>query len=169
MTTKKLPMKMINGLNGKYSEFTKLEFPIDGTTYTVKVYPYFSLTDIEKTVQTHNSNLKEYQDLGIELDDNDFFNLLYCEIIRTFTDLTFPKNIKDNIPFFNNLINSDFFKPIMESFVQSEVVKVMNHVMDRIETLEKINGAEAVFKDRLTKMQFNSPEIANRVKRIPEA
>jgi hypothetical protein len=182
LTKQKLSMKQVKSTVDKYEETTVLEFPrVDdaglpsldknGKQYvdTVTVNPYFRPTLINQTVVRHMDNIVSYQEMEIDIEDEDFFPLLHLEIIRTFTDLTFPTNLKDTIPFYKVLVDSVYFQEIMEAFVASEVQKVHQKIIDTVGKSQLLDKELVKFKDKIQNEKFQSLAVQNKVKRIPEA
>ncbi|MBM7598087.1 hypothetical protein JOC34_000444 [Virgibacillus halotolerans] len=159
-TVRKLPLiKMVNEDNKKFDETMSIEFYIDGKRYEVKLTPFFAKERIDQCVQELVKSVKQAEDEGIELSDGLFFPLVHAEIIREFTDLTFPKNPKQNIQFFMKLYNSRYYDEIMEMMLEDEIAKVYEKVFKMIETNGKIEKQFKTMQDEVKNLDIKTPEL----------
>jgi len=138
--------------------------------------PYFKPENINELIQRLSNNLQEYEKLNIEFKDEYVPARIVYECMVSFTSLTTPKNIKDDLQFFIELLNTHYFEEISNTFDDDEVAKVWNKVMEVLSASEKIERMMKKTQDDIKKLDIKSPELHEKIhgenkseKQIPEA
>lgn len=159
----------------KYSTKETFTFE-DGKTLNVEVY--FRPSKVQTLLEEYSEQINYAQTNGIEISEQTLHDYLYFLMIKHFT--TLGKDIADDfetqIAQLEWLVDSDYFKPIVEeAFLKEEVMKVFDKTTDvlskyhffdklQIDTLNKLQKLELDNRDVIE----NAFEKTRTRKQIPE-
>lgn len=144
MASKNLNFGLIEESVSKYDKKERVQLTDDVHVY---IYPYFSPTRLTKMlteliIDTQNAGEKTIDLKSINPVQWGFFSL-----IKEFTDLGIPSDIKNKVKWFVKLVDSEFFPMIISSFPEEsmkkfgEATKMMQENLDKLSnmTSEEIN------------------------------
>lgn len=135
---KKLNMKIIENANKNQFTQKTVSVIVDGNEYDIIIDQNFKTTKIEKMVKNYlNSKNREKFN---ELDEGAKIGYLTLLIIREFTDLDIPNNLKfeEEINLINSLIDLGVFEKIAQNIPESEIIKVNEFLQKFNENLNEI-------------------------------
>ena len=150
-----LNLNVINQANEEQFTIKKITIPVNGVDYEVEVSQVFRTTKIEKMVTNFlkSGNIKEIE----KLNDGSKINYFIFLIIKEFTNLNIPDNLKftEELNLINNLIDLDIFSAIMAEIPENQIKKVN-------EFMHKFNmNLDEVIKEKNTKNIKNIQSVDN--------
>lgn len=111
---KKLSLAGLKNESKKYSEKVKVDLP--GGFY-LNVEPNFDPVKIDDAILEYSLDYKEAKDAGIDLQQIVRTDWLYLIMIRYFTDLSIPKDIKKKVQFYSELRKQpEIFEAVVKAF-----------------------------------------------------
>jgi len=123
-----LNLNVINQANDKQFIIKAVIIPVNGKDYEVEVSQVFRTTKIEKMINglIKSDNLKQFGDL----DESVKLSYYMFLIIREFTNLDIPNNLKLNeeLNLINSLIDLGIFESIMQEIPESEITKINDYL-----------------------------------------
>ncbi|MES9779100.1 hypothetical protein [Bacillus velezensis] len=154
MTSKKLNLGLIEESVSKYDKKERVQLTDDVHVF---IYPYFSPSRLSNLFKQILSDQKQAEEKGIDFNKINFVDWIAFSLIKEFTDLGIPNDIKNKIKWFHNLTDSEFFPLIISSFPE--------------ESMKKFGEATKMMQENLDKLSSISPEeindlILNRVEEI---
>ena len=135
---KKLNMKIIENANKNQFTQKTVSVIVDGNEYDIIIDQQFKTTKIEKMVKNYLNS--ENREKFNELDEGAKIGYIMFLIIREFTDLEIPNNLKfeEEINLINSLIDLGVFEKIAENIPESEIIKVNEFLQKFNENLNEI-------------------------------
>lgn len=145
---KKLNMKIIENANKNQFTQKTVSVIVDGNEYDIIIDQQFKTTKIEKMVKNYLNS--ENREKFNELDEGAKIGYIMFLIIREFTDLDIPNNLKfeEEINLINSLIDLGVFEKIVQNIPESEIVKVNEFLQKFNENLNEIIKSENI-EDKL--------------------
>lgn len=165
---RKLPMRMVKADYDKYKEVVSIDFEEDGRVYSVKLYPYFEPIRINNLIKRLGEDMKEINEHKKLVFPDELIPLFVLyHILIEFSDFPTPKtdNIERKVSYFIKAINTKYFKDVVDHLIQDEVDKVWNNIMDTLAVHEKLKRAEDKFKNKIEKLNLQSPEVREHVEK----
>jgi hypothetical protein len=135
---KKLNMKIIENANKNQFTQKTVSVIVDGNEYDIIIDQQFKTTKIEKMVKNYLNS--ENREKFNELDEGAKIGYIMFLIIREFTDLEIPNNLKfeEEINLINSLIDLGVFEKIAQNIPESEIIKVNEFLQKFNENLNEI-------------------------------
>ncbi|GJI61641.1 MULTISPECIES: hypothetical protein [Bacillus] len=154
MASKKLNLGLIEESVSKYDKKERVQLTDDVHVF---IYPYFSPTRLTKMLTELITDQEEAKEAGIKFEDINPVHWGHFSLIKEFTDLGIPNDIKNKVKWFVKLIDSEYFPMIIKSFPE--------------ESIEKLEKAAKMMKMSLDKFSNMSKKeinelILNRVEEI---
>ncbi|MFI8649352.1 hypothetical protein ACIGJL_06665 [Bacillus velezensis] len=144
MASKKLNLGLIEDSVSKYDKKERVKLTDDVHVY---IYPYFSPTRLTKMFTELMTDSEKANEAGIKFQDINPVHWGYFSLIKEFTDLGIPSDIKNKVKWFVKLIDSEFFPLILSNFPEEsmkkfeEAAKMMKTSLDKLSNMsqEEIN------------------------------
>lgn len=133
--SKKLTLTQIKKEANKYS--TKERVPLDNDTH-VYIYPNFSPLKIQEMITELMSDQTRAEEEGLTLTVN-FTDWGFFNIIKHFADLDIPNEIDKKITVYNDLIQTEYYSKILQSFPIESIKKVGDMISKTTEALNSFN------------------------------
>ncbi|RAP15233.1 hypothetical protein HS9_00560 [Bacillus velezensis] len=86
------------------------------------------------------SDQKQAEEKGIDFKKINFVDWIAFSLIKEFTDLGIPNDIKNKIKWFHNLTDSEFFPLILRSFPEESIKKLNETTKMLQENLDKLSN-----------------------------
>lgn len=142
----KLNLKAIESASKKFTTKTII-IPVEGTDYEVEIDEIFKTTKIEKMVMDFlkSENVKKIE----ELDESIRIAYFMYLIMKTFTSLDIPNNIKfeEEINLINSLIDLRIWEAIMSEIPEEQITKVNEFMVKFNTNLNEILKDNSIIKD----------------------
>ncbi|MDW0355635.1 hypothetical protein [Bacillus velezensis] len=140
MASKKLNLGLIEESVSKYDKKERVQLTDDVHVY---IYPYFSPTRLTKMLTELITDQEEAKEAGIKFEDINPVHWGHFSLIKEFTDLGIPNDIKNKVKWFVKLIDSEYFPMIIKSFPEESIeklekaVKMMKMSLDKFSNMSK--------------------------------
>ncbi|MCY8997814.1 hypothetical protein [Bacillus inaquosorum] len=145
MASKKLNLGLIEESVNKYDKKEKVQLSDDVHVF---VYPYFSPSRLTKMLTGLISDPQEAKEAGIKsFKDINQVQWAFFSLIKEFTDLGIPNDIKNKVKWYLKLVDSEYFPLIINSFPK--------------ESLEKLGKATVMLQQNIDELSKKSQEEAN--------
>lgn len=134
---KKITVTDIKNDNKKFTEKKKV---ILSDEYYVHIYPNFSLEAISELINEIISDPKRAKDEGIDFNKINMGDWSMFNIVYKFSDLGIPSDIKKKVQVYTELIKSNYWTKIVESFPIESINKVkvsLDNYYDNLQLLKK--------------------------------
>ncbi|MVZ95841.1 hypothetical protein CTI30_19930 [Bacillus velezensis] len=154
MTSKKLNLGLIEESVSKYDKKERVQLTDDVHVF---IYPHFAPSRISKMFIEIIKDPERAEEKGIDFKKINYFDWIAFSLIKEFTDLGIPNDIKNKIKWFHNLTDSEFFPLILSSFPE--------------ESIKRLGEATKMLQDNLDKLSNMSQEeiidlVINKVEEI---
>ncbi|MCY8958149.1 hypothetical protein [Bacillus atrophaeus] len=144
MASKKLNLALIEESVSKYDQKEKVQLTNDVHVF---IYPYFSPTRLTNMLTELISDPQKAEEKNIDFKSINPVQWAFFSLIKEFTDLGIPSDIKNKVKWFVKLVDSEFFPMIISSFPEEsmkkfgEATKMMQENLDKLSnmTSEEIN------------------------------
>ncbi|ATO29026.1 hypothetical protein ACQGRJ_09630 [Bacillus atrophaeus] len=144
MASKKLNLALIEESVSKYDKKEKVQLTNDVHVF---IYPYFSPTRLTNMLTELISDPQKAEEKTIDFKSINPVQWGFFSLIKEFTDLGIPSDIKNKVKWFVKLVDSEFFPMIISSFPEEsmkkfgEATKMMQENLDKLSnmTSEEIN------------------------------
>jgi hypothetical protein len=160
---KKLNLTTIKKGNSRYNNKLKIELPND--TY-LTITPFFKPQKISLMVEDLAFVITDAEELGVNFDDHHFIDLLNFFIIKHFTDINLPNDTKKLIQGFIEIVNSEYYEPIMNAFPHDEIVQVYDKVLKSTEIAAQLENKIRDFQKQVERIKDEKLKGGNNVKRV---
>ncbi|MCS4324219.1 hypothetical protein [Bacillus subtilis] len=145
MASKKLNLGLIEESISKYDKKEKVTLTDDVHVF---IYPYFSPSRLTKMLTGLISDPQEAKEAGIKsFKDINQVHWAFFSLIKEFTDLGIPNDIKNKVKWYLKLVDSEYFALIINSFPK--------------ESLEKLGKATVMLQQNIDELSKKSQEEAN--------
>jgi hypothetical protein len=137
--SKKLTLTDIKNENKIYDQKKKVTLSDE---YYVYVYPNFSPIKISELIREVLTDPQRAKDADINFDEINMADWGLFNIIYKFTDLGIPNDIKKKVQAFTEIMNSEYWGKIIESFPQESIQKItdsLNRFSENFESIVKEN------------------------------
>ncbi|AMR46800.1 hypothetical protein [Bacillus subtilis] len=131
MASKKLNLSLIEESVNKYDKKEKVQLTDDVHVF---IYPYFSPSRLTKMLTEMISDQQKAEDKGIDFSKINTVQWVFFSIVKEFSDLGIPNDIKNKVKWYLKLVDSEFFPMIINSYPKESMKKLK----DATEALEKI-------------------------------
>ncbi|PRR94578.1 hypothetical protein [Bacillus atrophaeus] len=144
MASKKLNLALIEESVSKYDKKEKVQLTNDVHVF---IYPYFSPTRLTNMLTELITDPQNAEEETIDFKSINPVQWGFFSLIKEFTDLGIPSDIKNKVKWFVKLVDSEFFPMIISSFPEEsmkkfgEAIKMMQENLDKLSnmTSEEIN------------------------------
>ncbi|MCY8856517.1 hypothetical protein [Bacillus atrophaeus] len=142
MASKKLNLALIEESVSKYDKKEKVQLTNDVHVF---IYPYFSPTRLTNMLTELITDPQNAEEKTIDFKSINPVQWGFFSLIKEFTDLGIPSDIKNKVKWFVKLVDSEFFPMIISSFPEEsmkkfgEATKMMQENLDK---LSNMNSAE---------------------------
>ncbi|MCI3196924.1 hypothetical protein P8891_11345 [Bacillus atrophaeus] len=144
MASKKLNLALIEESVSKYDKKEKVQLTNDVHVF---IYPYFSPTRLTNMLTELITDPQNAEEKTIDFKSINPVQWAFFSLIKEFTDLGIPSDIKNKVKWFVKLVDSEFFPMIISSFPEEsmkkfgEATKMMQENLDKLSnmTSEEIN------------------------------
>ncbi|MCY0089182.1 MULTISPECIES: hypothetical protein [Bacillus amyloliquefaciens group] len=144
MASKKLNLGLIEESVSKYDKKERVQLTDDVHVF---IYPYFSPTRLTKMLTELITDPQNAQEKNIDFKSINPVQWGFFSLIKEFTDLSIPSDIKNKVKWFVKLVDSEFFPLIISSFPE--------------ESMKKFGEATKMMQENLDKLSNISPEEIN--------
>jgi hypothetical protein len=155
-----LTLGKINKEAKKYNETELFEF---SNGETLKVYPYFRPSKVEEMLEEYGEKLQIFEEeLGEKIDDKFSVYYLHFLCIKYFTDLEkiIPSEPEKQLKAFNSLVNTFYFKEIIEeAFLKEEIAKVWDVATTLTATHSQIGNLDKLLKEKIDSLELQNRDI----------
>ncbi|KXZ22304.1 hypothetical protein P4T89_13205 [Bacillus nakamurai] len=141
MASKKLNLGLIEESVSKYDKKERVQLTDDVHVY---IYPYFSPTRLTKMLTELISDSQNAEEKNIDFKSINPVQWAFFSLIKEFTDLGIPSDIKNKVKWYVKLVDSEFFPLILNSFPE--------------ESMKKFGEATKMMQENLDKLSNVSPE-----------
>ncbi|MEC5219921.1 hypothetical protein [Bacillus atrophaeus] len=144
MASKKLNLALIEESVSKYDKKEKVQLTNDVHVF---IYPYFSPTRLTNMLTELISDPQKAEEKNIDFKSINPVQWAFFSLIKEFTDLGIPDDIKNKVKWYLKLIDSEFFPMIINSFPEEsmtkfgEATKMLQENLDKLSnvSLEEVN------------------------------
>ncbi|MCY8944298.1 hypothetical protein [Bacillus atrophaeus] len=144
MASKKLNLALIEESVSKYDKKEKVQLTNEVHVF---IYPYFSPTRLTNMLTELITDPQNAEEKTIDFKSINPVQWAFFSLIKEFTDLGIPSDIKNKVKWFVKLVDSEFFPMIISSFPEEsmkkfgEATKMMQENLDKLSnmTSEEIN------------------------------
>ncbi|MEC2307608.1 hypothetical protein [Bacillus atrophaeus] len=144
MASKKLNLALIEESVSKYDKKEKVQLTNDVHVF---IYPYFSPTRLTNMLTELITDPQNAEEKSIDFKSINPVQWGFFSLIKEFTDLGIPSDIKNKVKWFVKLVDSEFFPMIISSFPEEsmkkfgEATKMVQENLDKLSnmTSEEIN------------------------------
>jgi len=166
---RKLPMKMVQEDYDKYKENLEIDFVENDQVYRITITPFFEPQRIDKAIESFGKDVEDISKKdNIEFPDKLIPQLLLYHCVAEFSDfpISASKDIKKRLAYFYQVINTKYYKETTDQFLQQEVEKVWNRLMEIWSANEQLERVAAQTKERIKDLELQSPELRERIQGI---
>jgi hypothetical protein len=139
MSEKKLTLKSIKNENKIYEEKIKINLP---NGYYVYIYKSFSPLKIAELIRETLTDPQKAKEAGINFDNISIPDWGLFNIIYKFTDLGIPSDIKSKVAAYIEIMNSEYWTKIIESFPEESINKIKESLDRFSANFEKLTQEE---------------------------
>jgi hypothetical protein len=156
MESKKLTITEIKNSNKKYSEKDRMFF---SNGKYLDYYPFFDNSKVAKMFQAAQGDLEHAKEYGLDLEGLELFDWLMFYTIMEFTDITKPKELKNRVQLFVELVKGDYYQEILDNFDSDEVNKILKRFDNILGTLLQQENVMEVFRRELQNLPLENRDI----------
>ncbi|WJF84139.1 hypothetical protein QRA13_06215 [Bacillus velezensis] len=140
MTSKKLSVSGVKALSKSVDKKQKVQI---NDEYHVYIYPQFGMLKLQKMFENFLKAPLEAEDQGIDMSKISMIDWLSFNVVKEFSDLDIPNDIKKQLEFYYELMNTDLLYPIFNSFPQESLEKI-SIISNRLQsTIEKLGSGKS--------------------------
>ncbi|WP_277539466.1 hypothetical protein [Bacillus sp. 159] len=140
MTSKKLSVSGVKALSKSVDKKQKVQI---NDEYHVYIYPQFGMFKLQKMFENFLKAPLEAEDQGIDMSKISMIDWLSFNVVKEFSDLDIPNDIKKQLEFYYELMNTDLLYPIFNSFPQESLEKI-SIISNRLQsTIEKLGSGKS--------------------------
>ncbi|MCY0091430.1 MULTISPECIES: hypothetical protein [Bacillus amyloliquefaciens group] len=140
MTSKKLSVSGVKALSKNVDKKQKVQI---NDEYHVYIYPQFGMFKLQKMFENFLKAPLEAEDKGIDMTKISMIDWLSFNVVKEFSDLDIPNDIKKQLEFYYELMNTDLLYPIFNSFPKESLEKV-SIISNRLQsTFEKLGSGKS--------------------------
>ena len=137
--SKKLTLTDIKNENKIYDQKKKV---VLSDEYFINIYPNFSPIKIAELIRETLSDPQKAKDAGIDFDQISIADWGLFNIIYKFTDLGIPSDIKKKVQAFIEIMNTEYWAKIIESFPEESINKIKESLDRFSANFEKLTQEE---------------------------
>ncbi|MDF4194774.1 MULTISPECIES: hypothetical protein [Bacillus amyloliquefaciens group] len=137
MASKKLNLGLIEESVSKYDKKDRVQLTDDVHVF---IYPYFSPTRLTKMLTEFITDQEEAKEARIKFEDINPVQWGFFSLIKEFTELGIPSDIKNKVKWFVKLVDSEFFPLIINSFPEESMKKFGKATKMMQENLDKLSN-----------------------------
>lgn len=151
----------LNQIQKQVNQYSKKQKVTLGDGNYVNIYPNFSPNTITKMIHETLTDHVRANDAGIDFesikeDEWGFFNM-----IKFFSDLDIPSDIKEKVQVFTYLVESDYFVEIIQAFPQESIERVVAALQKTTESFNKLNAMSDEEREQF--ITLNKLNVENKV------
>ncbi|MEX5481802.1 hypothetical protein [Bacillus velezensis] len=137
MASKKLNLGLIEESVSKYDKKERVQLTDDVHVF---IYPHFSPTRLTKMLTEFITDQEEAKEARIKFEDINPVQWGFFSLIKEFTELGIPSDIKNKVKWFVKLVDSEFFPLIINSFPEESMKKFGKATKMMQENLDKLSN-----------------------------
>ncbi|MCY9161215.1 hypothetical protein MOF25_12900 [Bacillus atrophaeus] len=149
MASKKLNLALIEESVSKYDKKEKVQLTNDVHVF---IYPYFSPTRLTNMLTELITDPQNAEEKTIDFKSINPVQWGFFSLIKEFTDLGIPSDIKNKVKWFVKLVDSEFFPMIISSFPEEsmkkfgEATKMMQENLDKLSNMTSAEINDLILK-----------------------
>lgn len=140
--SKKLTLSHIKEEVKIYSQKQKVQLSDE---YHVHIYPHFAPSKIGEMIKEIIQDKLNAEKVGINFENINMIDWVYFNIIKYFTDLEIPNDIKKKVQAYLFLRDSEYFPTIVNSFPKENIDRVseaMKRFGENLDAISQMNEKE---------------------------